>query len=94
MTRCRTCGGSRSSCGRRRSTTSGSSPALERLTRRSRSRAGIAVDLEARLGDGRLPAEIETALYRIVQESLTNIVKHAARDARVSVVLTRDRRHR
>ena len=37
---------------------------------------------------GRLPPEIETALYRIVQESLTNIVKHA-RATNVSVVLTR-----
>jgi signal transduction histidine kinase len=33
---------------------------------------------EAGLGDRRLPAEIETACFRIVQESLNNIVKHAA----------------
>jgi two-component system, NarL family, sensor histidine kinase DegS len=31
---------------------------------------------------------VETALYRIVQESLTNIVKHA-RAQRVSIALTR-----
>ena len=36
----------------------------------------------------RLPAEVETALYRIVQESLTNIVKHA-RARNVSIVLVR-----
>jgi len=40
------------------------------------------------LGDARLSEEVETALYRIVQEALTNVVKHA--NARtVSVVLTR-----
>ena len=41
------------------------------------SRRASQVDLEAQLGDERLPAEVETALYRIVQEALTNIVKHA-----------------
>ncbi len=62
-------------------------PALERLTEGFSDQTGIAVDLEA-TGVARLPAEVETALYRIVQESLTNVVKHA--DARtVSVVLTR-----
>jgi signal transduction histidine kinase len=40
------------------------------------------------LGSERLPPEIETALYRIVQESLTNVVKHA-RARRVSLVLQR-----
>jgi len=49
---------------------------------------GISIDLEAQLGDERLAAEIETVLYRTVQEAMTNVVKHAqARHA--SVVLTR-----
>ena len=29
------------------------------------------------LGDARLPPTIETALYRIVQEALTNVIKHS-----------------
>lgn len=63
-------------------------PALERLTATVSEQGGPAIDLEARLGDDRLPGEVETALYRIVQEALTNAIKHA--DARhVSVVITR-----
>jgi two-component system, NarL family, sensor histidine kinase DevS len=62
--------------------------ALERLTESFAEQTGIAVEFEPALPEGRLPAEAETALYRIVQESLTNIVKHA-RASRVSVVLTR-----
>jgi two-component system, NarL family, sensor histidine kinase DevS len=61
--------------------------ALERLAETFAEQTGMTLELEARLG-GRLPAEIETALYRIVQEALTNVVKHA--EARhVSIVLTR-----
>jgi signal transduction histidine kinase len=63
-------------------------PAVERLAETFAEQSGIAVDVEANLGDARLPPEVETALYRIVQEALTNVAKHA--DARhVSVVLTR-----
>ncbi|HET8894354.1 MAG TPA: GAF domain-containing sensor histidine kinase [Gaiellaceae bacterium] len=63
-------------------------PALERLTATVSEQGGPAIDLEAQLGDDRLPGEVETALYRIVQEALTNAIKHA--DAHhVSVVLTR-----
>jgi signal transduction histidine kinase len=41
------------------------------------------------LGDERLPSTLETALFRVTQEALTNIRKHAGR-ARVSVRLKRD----
>jgi len=63
-------------------------PALERLTDTFGEQTGIAVRFEAGIQGERLPPEAETALYRIVQEALTNIVKHAqARN--VSIVLTR-----
>jgi signal transduction histidine kinase len=50
---------------------------------------GVAVQFQAiGLAAGRLPPEVETALYRAVQEALTNAAKHAgARN--VSVVLGR-----
>lgn len=49
-------------------------------------RSGIAVDLHMSLNDERLSSEIETTLYRVLQEALTNVVRHA--DAtRVGVML-------
>jgi signal transduction histidine kinase len=62
--------------------------AIERLVETFREQTGMEVDLEPRLGTERLPREIETTLYRITQEALTNVVKHA-RATRVSIVLTR-----
>jgi signal transduction histidine kinase len=62
--------------------------ALERLAESFAEQTGIAVDFEANVGEERLPSEIETALYRIVQESLTNVVKHA-HARRVSILLAR-----
>jgi signal transduction histidine kinase len=66
----------------------GLAPAVERLVDTFREQSGLQVDLEAHLGEARLPSEIETALYRVVQEALTNIVKHAGA-TRVSVLLRR-----
>jgi signal transduction histidine kinase len=63
-------------------------PALERLVETFAERSGIAAAVRANLGEDRLPAETETALYRLVQEALTNVVKHAAA-ATVNIVLTR-----
>ena len=62
--------------------------ALEALVETFSEATGIGVDLEAQLGDERLPTEVETTLYRIVQEALTNIVKHA-QASKVSVLLVR-----
>jgi signal transduction histidine kinase len=63
-------------------------PALERLAETFNEQTALAVHLETTLDEKRLPAEIETALYRIVQEALTNVVKHAQAQT-VSVVLMR-----
>ena len=60
--------------------------ALERLRDTFSEQTGMRVDLESQL-DGRLPSDVETALYRIVQEALTNVVKHAQAGS-ISIVLT------
>jgi len=52
-------------------------PALERLAATFAEQTGMVFELEDRLGDRRLPSDVETAFYRIVQETLTNVVKHA-----------------
>lgn len=63
-------------------------PALQRLTHTFSESTGIQVDLESAMPAERLPADTETALYRILQEALTNVVKHA-RASRVSILLAR-----
>lgn len=61
--------------------------AIERLVQTFAEQVGVTVELEPHLPEERLPADVETALYRMVQEALTNIAKHAqARE--VSIVFT------
>jgi len=57
---------------------------LEGLTQRS----GIEIQLEVQPKDlGRLKSELETAIFRIVQEALTNMFRHSgARHGRVGVI--------
>jgi signal transduction histidine kinase len=62
-------------------------PALERLTATLQERSGMVIALEATLPE-RLAPEVETALYRFVQEALTNVAKHA-QAVTVSVVIGR-----
>lgn len=51
-------------------------PAIQFLADGISKRANLPIHIEATVR-GRLPSAVETALYRIVQEALTNAVKHA-----------------
>ncbi|MBI3774848.1 MAG: ATP-binding protein [Gammaproteobacteria bacterium] len=51
-------------------------PALEFLAEKVAKRTGISVSVEGKTQQ-RLPPAVETALYRIVQEALNNVAKHA-----------------
>jgi signal transduction histidine kinase len=51
-------------------------PALENLARGVSRRNGIPIVVRSSL-QGRLPPKIETAVYRIVQEAVTNAMKHS-----------------
>jgi signal transduction histidine kinase len=61
----------------------GTKPAVEALAERVRVQSGLEIDLEIELAfeDGRSARrhepEVEVAVYRLVQEALTNVVKHA-----------------
>jgi signal transduction histidine kinase len=63
----------------------GFAEALDEHAQRFEREHATAVDVTLGL-DGRLTPELETILYRIVQESLTNVAKHA-RAGRVSVTV-------
>jgi PAS domain S-box-containing protein len=52
-------------------------------------RSKIQVDLQLDPNIGRLPAELETAIFRIVQECLTNIHRHSGSSS-ASIVILRD----
>ena len=66
----------------------GLAPALEALIERVRSDHGLDVVAEIELPGGHaLPAPVEQTIYRVVQESLTNVCKHA--EARQAIVVVR-----
>jgi signal transduction histidine kinase len=49
-------------------------------------RAGLRIDLEINMDDDRLPQAVETALFRVLQEAITNVVKHSGANL-VGVIL-------
>jgi signal transduction histidine kinase len=65
----------------------GLAPALKDLSGRLEEQGGPKVELEIDLPAGaRLPSKLETTIFRITQEALTNVVKHAeATTARVAI---------
>ncbi|HEX8997271.1 MAG TPA: ATP-binding protein [Ktedonobacterales bacterium] len=64
-------------------------PALRGYVKDYQQKCGIEAELVASGLKERLPPEVETALYRMIQESLTNTAKHA-RARHVWVTLTED----
>lgn len=78
----------------------GLAPTLRWYVTRYAERLDIPVEFEVVGPEERLPTEIETALYRIVQEALTNIAKHAqarhvrlrlsSRPAKVAILIEDD----
>lgn len=63
--------------------------ALRQYSQSAASKFGLAVRFKARgFTNERLPTAVETALYRVVQEAMTNVVRHA-RATRVDVLAER-----
>jgi PAS domain S-box-containing protein len=54
----------------------GLEPALDRFLEQQRARTGLAIELSVHLSR-RLPSELETACFRVVQEAITNAIRHA-----------------
>jgi signal transduction histidine kinase len=71
----------------------GLQPAIESLATRVAAVEGLEVETQVdldELGGERLAPELETAAYRLVQEALTNVVKHARADSVAIELLARD----
>lgn len=64
----------------------GLAPAVEAFARTLAEGTGLRVEIMVERVEGRLTRETELALYRVVQEALSNVVRHAkANEARVSL---------
>jgi signal transduction histidine kinase len=67
-------------------------PALEWHATLFQRQTGIAIALDLNLPANRLPPELETVIFRITQEALTNIARHAGSKT-ADVTVTTDDRH-
>lgn len=70
----------------------GLAAALQRLTDDVTSRSGLNVELDtaALAPDERLAPEVETVIYRVVQEAMTNVVRHASATTASVALVGRD----
>ena len=64
----------------------GLKPALEWQAQLFQKQTGIAVELELSLPATRLNPELETTIFRMVQEALTNVARHSGAQAAVVTV--------
>jgi signal transduction histidine kinase len=70
----------------------GLEPALRTLVAGVAEAAGLLARVSIKLGAVRLDADVETIAYRVAQEALTNVVKHAgARTVTVELILDAER---
>jgi PAS domain S-box-containing protein len=68
---------------------SGLGAALEWYTDGLRERSGLAISLDISEDFGRLPCDLELAIFRVVQECLTNIHRHSGSKS-ADIAITRD----
>ncbi|MHB8233986.1 MAG: sensor histidine kinase [Solirubrobacteraceae bacterium] len=72
----------------------GLAAALQALARRAQAIEGLDVSIEIDLGpehdERRLDAELESTIYRVVQEALTNVSRHAEASSAVVSIAERD----
>jgi signal transduction histidine kinase len=69
----------------------GIAPALRWYVEQFRSRTGLEVNVEAPLDSVRRPRDVEIAVFRVAQEALSNVMKHAqARRVTISLEDNRD----
>jgi signal transduction histidine kinase len=70
----------------------GLAPAVKDLAGRLEGRGGPKIDVEIDLAPGaRLPKKLETTIFRVIQEALTNVVKHAEAASVRIILASRER---